>query len=129
MPQVPGLPIDRLREALAQTYVIDRELGRGGMSAVFLAQDCKHDRAVANAGNEDLSAYYAARAMAVDPEDPMVLYNVACAFGILDKKRECVDALEKAVNQGWGDKNWVEHDSDLDSVRNEPRFQTLLQAM
>ena len=85
--------------------------------------------AAANAGNEDLSAYYAARAMAVDPEDPMVLYNVACAYGILDKKRECIDALEKAVNQGWGDKDWVEHDSDLDSVRNEPRFQSLLQAM
>ena len=43
--------------------------------------------------------------------------------------RECMDALDKAVNQGWGDKDWVEHDSDLDSVRAEPRFQTLLQAM
>src|SRR5918993_1160826 len=42
-----GLPIQRLREALEKSYTIDRELGRGGMSAVFLAQDCKHRRAVA----------------------------------------------------------------------------------
>ncbi|CAN5126401.1 hypothetical protein BH11PSE14_BH11PSE14_01090 [soil metagenome] len=85
--------------------------------------------AAANVGDEERSAYYAARAMAVDPEDPMVLYNVACAFGILDRKKECIDALEKAVNQGWGDKDWVEHDSDLDSVREEPRFKALLEAM
>ena len=47
MSSVPTLPIERLRDALAQSYTIDRELGRGGMAAVFLAQDCKPDRAVA----------------------------------------------------------------------------------
>ena len=47
MQQGQELPIQRLRESLAQTYTIDRELGRGGMSAVFLAQDCKHERSVA----------------------------------------------------------------------------------
>ena len=47
MSQVRGLPIERLRESLAQSYTIDRELGRGGMSAVFLANDCKHRRSVA----------------------------------------------------------------------------------
>src|SRR5918993_5339938 len=41
------LPIERLRDSLAESYTIDRELGRGGMSSVFLAQDCKHRRAVA----------------------------------------------------------------------------------
>ena len=47
MPQGSGLPIDRLRSSLADSYTIDRELGRGGMSSVFLAQDCKHRRSVA----------------------------------------------------------------------------------
>src|SRR5688572_32166505 len=40
-------PIDRLRTALTQSYTIDRELGRGGMATVYLAQDAKHDRLVA----------------------------------------------------------------------------------
>ena len=47
MSSVPALPIERLRESLAQSYTIDRELGRGGMSAVFLANDCKYRRSVA----------------------------------------------------------------------------------
>ena len=38
---------DRLRSALADRYTIDRELGRGGMATVYLAQDLKHDRLVA----------------------------------------------------------------------------------
>src|SRR5687768_16733905 len=42
-----ALPIDRLREALSDSYTIDRELGRGGMATVYLAQDGKHERLVA----------------------------------------------------------------------------------
>ncbi len=38
---------DRLTEALAGRYAIERELGRGGMATVFLAEDAKHHRKVA----------------------------------------------------------------------------------
>src|SRR5215208_7976617 len=41
------LVLDRLRGAVSQSYTIDRELGRGGMATVYLAQDAKHDRLVA----------------------------------------------------------------------------------
>jgi serine/threonine protein kinase/Tfp pilus assembly protein PilF len=40
-------PIERLRGALENSYTIDRELGRGGMATVYLAQDVKHERLVA----------------------------------------------------------------------------------
>jgi serine/threonine-protein kinase len=36
-----------LAEALEDRYVIDRELGRGGMAIVFLARDLRHQRPVA----------------------------------------------------------------------------------
>ena len=36
-----------LRESLADRYSLERELGRGGMAVVYLAQDLKHDRPVA----------------------------------------------------------------------------------
>jgi serine/threonine protein kinase len=47
MTQPASLPIQRLRDALVKEYTIDRELGRGGMATVYLAQDIKHDRVVA----------------------------------------------------------------------------------
>ena len=39
--------IHRLTSALGDRYAIKRELGRGGMATVYLAQDVKHDRQVA----------------------------------------------------------------------------------
>ena len=39
--------LQRLNAALSGRYVIARELGHGGTALVFLAQDLKHDRAVA----------------------------------------------------------------------------------
>ena len=39
--------VQRLRAALADRYVIERQLGMGGMATVYLARDTKHDRQVA----------------------------------------------------------------------------------
>jgi serine/threonine-protein kinase len=40
-------PLARLQAVLADRYTIERELGRGGMAIVFLADDIKHHRQVA----------------------------------------------------------------------------------
>jgi eukaryotic-like serine/threonine-protein kinase len=37
----------RVRSALADRYVVERELGAGGMATVYLARDLRHDRLVA----------------------------------------------------------------------------------
>src|SRR5688500_5597538 len=39
--------VNRLNEALADRYRIERELGQGGMATVHLARDLRHDRLVA----------------------------------------------------------------------------------
>ena len=39
--------LERLKSALADRYAVEREIGRGGMATVFLAEDLKHHRQVA----------------------------------------------------------------------------------
>jgi serine/threonine-protein kinase len=44
---MPSEQMDRLGSALAGRYTVERELGRGGMATVYLADDLKHSRKVA----------------------------------------------------------------------------------
>jgi serine/threonine protein kinase len=39
--------LEQLKSALADRYVVEREIGAGGMATVFRARDVKHDRSVA----------------------------------------------------------------------------------
>ncbi len=47
MPHTSADPLAHLASALAGRYAIERELGRGGMATVYLADDLKHHRQVA----------------------------------------------------------------------------------
>ena len=40
-------PRDHLQADLADRYLLERELGRGGMATVYLARDLRHKRPVA----------------------------------------------------------------------------------
>ncbi len=42
-----GTPFDHLKAAMADRYILERELGAGGMASVFLAHDPRHNRKVA----------------------------------------------------------------------------------
>lgn len=59
-------------------------------------------------------------------DEPLVLYNTACFYAIKGDEERTLELLEDAVTKGWGDKAWLETDSDLDAVRDDPRFQALL---
>jgi serine/threonine protein kinase/Flp pilus assembly protein TadD len=72
---------------------------------------------------------WARRALALEPDDAMVLYNVACIYSLAGRASEALDCLEKAVDTGLTQRGWFEHDSNLDFVRNEPRFQALLKRL
>ena len=77
----------------------------------------------------DRAMAFAERAMIADPEDPMLLYNVACTYAQLEKNDEALSALERAAEKGWGDRNWIEHDSDWAALRETPRFRAIVESM
>jgi TolB-like protein/Flp pilus assembly protein TadD len=83
----------------------------------------------ANFGDVEKAMDYAERSLAIDPDDAMLLYNVACTYALLDKKDDAISCLERAVDKGFGHKEWLEHDPDLIPLRDDPRFQTIARAM
>jgi TolB-like protein/Flp pilus assembly protein TadD len=76
-------------------------------------------------GDSAKARQWVKRALAMDPDDSAVLYNVACVYAQLGLADSAIDCLEQAVANGFGHWEWVEHDSDLDSLRTHPRFMTL----
>jgi tetratricopeptide (TPR) repeat protein len=77
-------------------------------------------------GETDKARDWNRRALAMDPDDPSVLYNIACAFAVEDQKGEAISTLKKAIDNGFGHWSWIEHDTDLDSLRNDPDFIAIL---
>jgi serine/threonine protein kinase/tetratricopeptide (TPR) repeat protein len=83
----------------------------------------------ASLGLNEMARDYARRALTINPDDPLLLYNISCMYSLLGNPNEALDCLEKAVDKGYGQRDWVEHDSDLDPVRELPRFKRILEAM
>jgi adenylate cyclase len=78
-------------------------------------------------GEYDRGADWARRALEIDPEETSILYNVACVYALMkDRTEDAINCLEKVMEHGIFYKNWAAKDSDLDSLRSDPRFQALL---
>jgi adenylate cyclase len=59
-------------------------------------------------------------------DEPVVLYNGACFYAMQGDADRAITLLEKAVELGWGDAAWMQHDSELESLHGNPRFTALL---
>jgi adenylate cyclase len=77
-------------------------------------------------GDRARSRQMAERALTLSPDDPMLFYNVGCIFCLLGWNEPALECLEKAARSGLTQKGWYEHDSNLNPLRAEPRFQKLL---
>jgi serine/threonine protein kinase/Tfp pilus assembly protein PilF len=80
-------------------------------------------------GDRTRALEWAHRALAIDPEETAVLYNVACTYTHLGEADKALDLLEKAVHNGFGYKEWLENDPDFLPLRGHPRFQALLHSL
>ncbi len=78
-------------------------------------------------GEFDRGLEWANQALDLDTGEPMVLYNVACVQSLAGRIEEAIDSLEKAVRSGLTQKSWLVHDSNLNPLRQHPRYQALIQ--
>src|SRR5512135_2573811 len=81
--------------------------------------------ALVQLGDRERGLEWARRAFNIDPEDSGVLYNVACVYTLVGQTDDAIGCLEKAVQNGFGHREWLENDSDLDALRGDPRFEAL----
>jgi len=69
------------------------------------------------------------RAMEIDPDDPISLYNLGCNLATLNKVEKALDYLERALDHGTISKDWMEHDADLVNLHSHARYGALLKKL
>ncbi|MSR52805.1 MAG: tetratricopeptide repeat protein [Gemmataceae bacterium] len=80
-------------------------------------------------GETERGLEWAGRALAMDPEEPVTLYNVACVYALQSQIEKGLDCLESALKHSYAHKKWVQHDSDLNALHSHPRFQAILKSL
>ena len=79
-------------------------------------------------GRREEAEAWIARALAIDPDDNLPLYNAACTWALLGEAERALELLEKwAPRSGLEGIMWLRADSDFASLRGDPRFQRLLE--
>ncbi|MGI1662547.1 TPR end-of-group domain-containing protein [Palleronia sp. KMU-117] len=84
--------------------------------------------AFAKLGEAERAKQWARRVKAVDPDDPSIDYNIACAMALLGETEAALDTLEACLTRvdPVTFSVWVGQDNDLDALRDLPRFRRLV---
>ena len=122
-----GLSAERVRPTLERALEIIEETLEANPAdsrALYLGAG-----AIQDLGDSEKAVVWVRRALALEPDEPWVLYNVACIYSRAGRTEEALDCLERSVEQGMGDTAWLEHDTDFEPIRDEPRFIALLERL
>lgn len=80
-------------------------------------------------GREEQAHQWVDRALFIEPDDPSVLYNIACFYAQTGEIDKALDCLERASLPGMANKSWIQNDSDLDPLRDHDRFKKILEGI
>lgn|SRR5579863_3947652 len=123
--QRPG-PEDRRTKLLFSEFEV-------GLSRAILDANPRHPRALemlgqalTRAGRHDEALEADLRLADVRPKDPVAFYNLACSYSNLENLDAAFDALRRAFDLGYRDYRHMLRDPDLENVRRDRRFKTLL---
>ena len=61
----------------------------------------------------------------LEPENPVVFYNLACSCSLTQEFDRAVAALQKAIALGYRDFTWLAKDPDLKNLRAHPTFDVI----
>jgi tetratricopeptide (TPR) repeat protein len=87
-----------------------------------------HAIALTTSGRRDEAIREGDQALELSPGDPVMLYNGACLYSQLGELDRAIAALEQAVASGYWNLGWMQHDPDLNPLRDDSRFIALMKA-
>jgi len=76
-------------------------------------------------GRIDLAIHALRSALAADPDEPLVRYNLACYWSVAGDKRQALEHLEQALSLDPNYQALVDHEPDFDSLRADPDFRAV----
>ena len=118
------------RRAAAQVGAAAPDLQAGTSPAVHRQVVALKRQAFAfvDEGKWDKAEEALAAALALRPDDPVTLYNLACVRARRGNGDAAVESLERAAAAGFSDFVLVARDPDLDALRALPRFKAFVAA-
>jgi adenylate cyclase len=69
------------------------------------------------------------RALAAEPDDAVIVYAAAGTFAVLGQADRAIETFTRAVNLGFGNRQWIEEDPDFDGIRDDPRFVAVMRSL
>lgn len=76
-------------------------------------------------GERERAFEWAERALAIDPSDPSIRYNMGCFYAKAGENDRAFECLHDSITS----RSWIENDPDLDPIREDPRYQRLLDSL
>ena len=73
-------------------------------------------------GELDEGLEWAGRARHLEPDEPMLLYNLACIYSMAGDIDEAIDCLSTCLARGFTYRDWIVHDSNLTAIRADSRY-------
>ena len=83
---------------------------------------------LATLGDIERAKEWIGRALEIDPDDRLALYNAACTWSQIGEPGRALDYLERWSKVAAIEvREWIKHDPDIDPLRGEPRYLKLVE--
>ena len=106
--------IKRARAALAINPNDNRALNLGAFALWRLGESAEAGR-------------WMSRSLENAPMDSIIQYNGACFYSLAGEVNQALDCLENClIKVGNINREWLEHDSDMDNIRGHPRYEEII---
>lgn len=69
------------------------------------------------------------RLVRLQPDNATAHYNLACSLALSKRKADALRSLQRAVELGYRDFDWMAQDPDLEDLKEHPEFTALLEQL